>query len=76
LLFRLNFATAMLMGNFKDAAFTVMDRLEDEKDPQAIQLREAIEQWKKGLGPIGRLRCRLGFYPRQPVKLDFPPGRV
>lgn len=74
--FQLNFATAMLMANFKDAAFTVMDRLESEKDPQAVQLREAVARWKKDLGPIGRLRCRLGFYPKPPVKFDFPPGRV
>jgi len=74
--FRLNFATAMLMANFKDAAFTVMDRLDGEEDSQAVQLREAIARWKKDLGPIGRLRCRLGFYPQRPVLLDFPPGRV
>jgi hypothetical protein len=76
LLFQLNFATAMLMANFKDAAIAVMDRLEGEKDPQAVQLREAIEGWRKNLGFVGQLRCRLGFYPKQPVKLDFPPGRV
>lgn len=76
LLFQLNFATAMLMANFKDAAFTVMDRLQSEKDPQAVELREAIARWKKNIGPLGRFCCRLGFYPKKPVKLDFPPGRV
>ena len=74
--FQLNFATAMLMMNFKDAAMTVMDRLELEEDPQADQLRNAIEQWKKSLGPIARLCCRIGLYPKRPVTLDAPPGRV
>jgi len=76
LLFQLNFATAMLMANLKDAAMAVMDRLEEETDPQAVQLREAIERWKRGLGLIGRLCCRLGYCPRRPIQLDFAPGRV
>lgn len=74
--FRLNFATSMLMVNFKDAAMAVMNRLKHENDPQAVQLRQAIERWRRGLGLIGRLCCRVGFYPRQPVEIDFPPGRA
>jgi len=74
--FQLNFATAMLMANHKDAAFTVMDRLRDEMDPQAVQLRQAIERWKEQIGLIGRIRARFGFYPGGPVKLDFPLGQV
>jgi hypothetical protein len=74
--FQLNFATAMLMINFKDGAMAVMDRLKRQTDPQAVQLREAIDRWRESLGLIGRLGCCVGLYPRQPVELGFPPGRV
>jgi len=76
LLFQLSFATAMLMANRKDAAMAVMDRLEGQTDPQAVQLREAIKRWQRSLGLMGRLCCRLGYCPRQPIQLDFAPGRV
>lgn len=76
LLFQLNFATAMLMANFKDAAIAIMDRLDSEQAPQALKLKGVIQRWKASIGPLGRLRCRLGFYPKKPVSLDFPPGQA
>lgn len=74
--FQLNFATAMLMINFKEGAMAVMDRLKRENDPQAVQLREAIDRWRRSFGLLGRIRCCIGLYPRRPVELGFPPGRV
>ena len=75
-LFQANFATAMLMANFKDAALPIVDRLGRTENPQIVRVIEAVQQWKKSIGLWGRLRTRFGFYPKKPVPLDFPPGQA
>ncbi len=76
-LFQANFAVAMLRANRdKGAALMISDRLEGSEHPEAARLKAAIRQWKESLGPLGRLRCRLGLYPAKPVPLDEHAGAV
>jgi hypothetical protein len=76
-LFQANFAVAMLRANrSKDAALTIAGRLSGSEHPEAARLKAAVRQWKESLGPLGRLRCRLGLYPAQPVPLDEHAGAV
>ena len=76
-LFQVNFAVAMLRANYdKGEALVISDRLNGNEHPEAAKLKAAVRQWKKSLGPLGRLRCRLGLYPAKPVPLDERAGAV
>jgi len=76
-LFQVNFAVAMLRANRdKGGALLISDRLTGSEHPEAAKLKAAVRQWKESLGPLGRLRCRLGLYPAKPVPLDEHAGAV
>ncbi len=76
-LFQVNFAVAMLRANRdKGGALMISDRLKGNEHPEAAKLKAAVRQWKESLGPLGRLRCRLGLYPAKPVPLDEHAGAV
>jgi hypothetical protein len=76
-LFRANFAVALLRANRdKGGALEISDWLDGNEHPEAAKLKAAVRQWKKSLGFLGRLRCRLGLYPAKPVPLDERPGAV
>ncbi len=75
-LYQVNFATAMLLANQKDAAIPVLDKLKARKCPEAAKVGEAVQRWYKSLNVFRRCCCRMGFYPRRPVTLDFQPGEI
>ncbi len=76
-LFQVNFAVAMLRANYdKGEALVISNRLNGNEHPEAAKLKAAVRQWKESLGPLGRLRCRLGLYPATPVPLDERAGAV
>lgn len=76
-LFQVNFAIAMLRANReKGGALLISDWLNGNEHPEAARLKAAVRQWKKSIGPLGRLRCRLGAYPATPVPLDERAGAV
>ena len=76
-LFQVNFAVAMLRANReKGGALLISDRLNGNEHPEAAKLKGAVRQWKKSIGLLGRLRCRLGAYPAKPVPLDERAGAV
>ncbi len=76
-LFQANFAVAMLRANRdKGAALEISDRLKGNEHPEAAKLKAAVRQWKKSIGPLGRLRCRVGLCPAKPVPLDEHAGAV
>jgi hypothetical protein len=76
-LFQVNLAVAMLRANrIKSGALMIADRLNGDEHPEAARLKAAVRQWKAGLGPLGRLCCRLGLYPAKPVPLDGHAGAV
>ncbi len=75
-LYRMNFATVMLLSNQKDAAFPILKQIDAKEHPEAAKLKEAVQQWVKSLSFFERCRYHIGFYPKKPVTLDFPPGEV
>jgi hypothetical protein len=76
-LFQANLAAALLRANqAKDVALMILDRLHGNEHPEAAKLKAAVRQWRKSIGPLGRLRCRLGLCPAQPVPLDERAGAV
>ena len=74
--FQTNFATAMLMANNKEAAISVVERLDDNQHPAVARIRNAIKKWEKGLNIFQRLLSKAGIYPRRAIPLDFVPGDI
>jgi hypothetical protein len=75
-LYRINFATAMLLSNEKDAAFPVLNELDEKEHPEVTKLKDAIRQWVKSLSFSEKCRYHLGLYSKKPISLDFPPGEI
>ena len=74
--FQTNFATAMLMANNKEAAISVIERLDDKQHPAVARIRNAIKTWEKGLNIFQRLLSKAGIYPRKAIPVDFVPGDI
>jgi hypothetical protein len=75
-LHQINFATAMLLSNRKDGAFSILNKLDEREHPQAAKLKGAVRQWIKGLNFIEKCCYHIGLYPNKPVTIDFPPGEL
>jgi hypothetical protein len=76
IVFQTNFATAMLMANNKEAAISVVERLDDKQHPAVVRIRNAIKTWEKGLNIFQRLLSKAGIYPKKAIPLDFVPGDI
>ncbi len=75
-LYLINFATAMLLANYKDGAMPILKGLDARRYPQVGELKEAIERWVRGLNFLERCGYHLGLYPGKPIRMDFPLGRI
>lgn len=49
LVFKTNFATALLASNNMAGCLSVLHEIKNEEDPTVKRLRAAIAQWKQGL---------------------------
>ena len=74
--YQINFATAMLLANHKDGAFSILNKLDEKEYPQTATLKNAIRQWVKGLNFIEKCCYHIGLYPNKPITIDFPPGEI
>ncbi|MEX0718458.1 MAG: hypothetical protein WD066_17825 [Planctomycetaceae bacterium] len=74
LIFKLNFATALLMSGNVGGCCEILHEIRNEDHPRITQLRAAIENWKSGLTLFQRLMWRLGNPPEIPATIDFVPG--
>jgi len=74
--FQTNFATAMLIADNKEAAISVVERLDDKQHPAVARIKTAIRHWEKGLNLFQRLLSKAGIYPRKGIPVDFIPGDV
>jgi hypothetical protein len=74
--FQTNFATAMLMANNKEAAISVVERLDDKQHPAVARIKNAIKTWEKGLNIFQRLLSKAGIYPGKAIPVDFVPGDI
>lgn len=75
-LYKINFATAMLISNHKDAAFPILTQLNEKEHPHIAKLKDAIRQWIKSLSLAEKCFYYIGIYPKKPITIDFPPGEI
>jgi hypothetical protein len=76
IVFKTNFATALLASNNLGGCLRVLHEINEEADSDVRQLRTAIQQFKAGLSLWKRLEWRLGLLPSIPIPLHFPAGRL
>jgi hypothetical protein len=74
--FKVNFATALLLSGNVSGGLGALAEVRDEQHPMVQKLRTAIERWKASMGFWQRLNWRMGGEIEHPFTLDFPPGEV
>ena len=75
--FKVNYATALLLDKNVSGCLTVLSEIRQEQDPYVQRLRAAIRRWRRSLGWWKRLAFAwYGAEPDRPVKLDFQPGEL
>lgn len=76
LVFKINFATALLASNNLAGCLSVLHEIGEREAPAVKRLHDAIQQWKHGLSFWQKLKWYMGDYPQKPVTLDFPLGTL
>jgi hypothetical protein len=76
LVFKTNFATALLASNNLFGCLSVLHEIGQDDNPTVKRLRAAIKQWKQSLSFWQKVRWYLGDEPGRKVTLDFPLGEV
>jgi hypothetical protein len=76
LVFKTNFATALLASNNMAGCLSVLHEIQQEDNLTVKRLREAIEQWKRSLTLWQKFKWYTGDIPTKPIALDFPLGEL
>lgn len=76
LVFKTNFATALLLGGNISGGEGILNDIRNEENPSVQRLRAAIRQWKAGMTFWQRLSWHMGGEPSRPFTVDFPPGEL
>jgi hypothetical protein len=76
LVFKTNYATALLASDNVKGCLAVLNELDDEEHPAVQRLRAAVQRWKQSLSLWHKLQWYLGDPPQRPVTLEFPLGEV
>jgi hypothetical protein len=69
LVFKTNFATALLAGGQVAGCLGVLREISDEQNLTVQALRTAIDQWKKTLSLWQRLKWAVGDFPEHPLSV-------
>ena len=75
-LYKINFATAMLLSKNNDGALDILNKLDEKVNPEVSKLKETIRRWVKNLNFIEKCAYYIGLYPNKRVTIDFPPGEI
>jgi hypothetical protein len=75
-LYQINFATAMLLSNHKDGAFSILNKLDKKVYPQLVKIKDVVRRWVRSLNFIEKCGYYFGLYPNKPVTIDFVPGEI
>jgi hypothetical protein len=74
--FKTNFATALLAGGQIAGCLSVLREVDDETNPTVQTLRSAIEQWKQGLSLWQKIKWSVGDIPEHPMTLASAQGEM
>ncbi len=76
-LFKTNFAIALLLENNVAGCIDILNDMKDERSPGVQRLRDAVARWRKSVGWFRWLAVtRFGMSVTRPVTLDFAPGEI
>ena len=76
--YKINFATALLLGGHPNGCLDVLAEVRDEQNPAVVRLRDALRQWQSTLPFLTRLSWSFGRIEPvgRPLTLYFLPGDV
>ena len=74
--FKINFATALLAAGNLAGGQRVLDEIREEPNPAVQKLRAALRRWRDGLSFWQKLRWSLGGEPSSPLVLDEALGEL
>ncbi len=76
LAYRINFATALLLGGLPAGCMETLSEIRADHDPHILRLRGAIKNWEDRLSCWQRLNWRFGRIApaNRPIALDYPAG--
>ncbi|MBN1125497.1 MAG: tetratricopeptide repeat protein [Sedimentisphaerales bacterium] len=75
-LYRVNFATAMLLMHYMDGAMLIIKHFDQNGHPYVKQLHEAVTKWRQSLTSLQKMGLILGFWPKKAIQMDFPLGDI
>lgn len=77
-LYKVNFATALLLSGKIEGGLNVLSQAMDETNPGVQRLRQCIQRWKKGFSIKQRLSWWFGGMSdaKVHIPLDFEPGLI
>jgi hypothetical protein len=76
ILFKTNFATALLLSGNISGGEGTLDDIRDEQHQEVHRLRTAIQKWKSGMTLWQKLAWWLGSKPYRPFEVDWAPGEI
>jgi hypothetical protein len=76
MVFKTNFAAALLAGNEVSGCLGVLSEIGDEANPAVREMRDAIARWRKSLPLWQKFKWYTGGHPDHPVPRDFSLGQL
>ena len=74
IIFKVNFAVALLMSDNLPGFYSTLAELHADNDPAVIKVRAGFNAWKRKLTFRQRVLFSCGVQPQVPIDLGFPPG--
>ncbi len=74
LVFKTNFATALLAGGQVAGCLAVLREIGDDQNPTVQSLRAAIDKWKKTFSLWQKLKWAVGDFPEHPLSVPEVAG--
>lgn len=75
IIFKINFATALLINNNLSGYTATIAQSKAEDHPETIKLETEIQAWKSKMTVWQRIKLSLGLEP-PPIQLSFQPGSL
>ena len=75
MIFKINFATALLLNNSLTGYRSTIAEAQADDHPETLKLESDIQSWKSKMTGWQRLKLSLGLEP-PPIQLSFQPGSL
>lgn len=75
-LYKANYLTALILKGNTQTAMDLEKTLNGSSHPYVVELKQAIQNWRRALPWYQRMLCKVNLYPNKAMKLPFVPGGI